>query len=570
MQTSDALLTISLPAQPATAPGSVRAGASAIDDHHSFAMHLERQQTLSEDEAGPDTDPASGNPEAAAPAADAAAANSTPGDAEPATPECAAAPFGLDALHEFLTQLMPQAHTVPGMPGVPGVPFARRIDLDRRSETPGLDAAHALAADAATRKVSTAAASTLADVAFSNPPAVAGPGAARHGPLNPLQSTQAAPTKSGTVAERCEPALANSKPSDSSRPEAGASARRALAAGRANGSPAAARSNEPSTLDSASAQEPDSVSADQPDPAKPRSATPELPATTKPGQAAPTTPMPIEPIASGRIEPPLASMRAEPMSAGASVEATARACTAASASIAAHAVPRPVASAQATVQDVSTTERDGVVRSANRRGDARAAPGFEPAADRTVTRPDSQIAPVKTESTGSAAPASAAISPAPPAPAVAPAALPMPGTTVVEARIETPVSSPHFRESLALQVSLLARDGVQHAELQLHPADLGPISVQIALEGQQAQIHFGADSAQTRQLVETGLPALAAALRDAGLTLTGGGVSQHAGGQRPGTRMAANSPARGSVDDLDDVPRARTLRVSLGHLDAYA
>ena len=102
--------------------------------------------------------------------------------------------------------------------------------------------------------------------------------------------------------------------------------------------------------------------------------------------------------------------------------------------------------------------------------------------------------------------------------------------------MSTPATAPEFREALGVQVSVLARDGVQHAELHLNPADMGPISVQIALTGTQAQVDFGADSFATRQIIESGLPELASALRDAGFTLAGGGVSQHSRGHPPHRR----------------------------------
>src|SRR5205814_8829590 len=100
--------------------------------------------------------------------------------------------------------------------------------------------------------------------------------------------------------------------------------------------------------------------------------------------------------------------------------------------------------------------------------------------------------------------------------------------------MSTPATAPEFREALGVQVSVLARDGVQHAELHLNPADMGPISVQIALTGTQAQVDFGADSFATRQIIESGLPELAAALRDAGFTPAGGGGSQPPRGRHQG------------------------------------
>ena len=78
------------------------------------------------------------------------------------------------------------------------------------------------------------------------------------------------------------------------------------------------------------------------------------------------------------------------------------------------------------------------------------------------------------------------------------------------------------------------RNGLHSASLQLNPAEMGPVSVRIALEGSTAQVEFQADRASTRQAIEASLPALATALREAGINLAGGGVfEQHSGRQPP-------------------------------------
>ena len=128
------------------------------------------------------------------------------------------------------------------------------------------------------------------------------------------------------------------------------------------------------------------------------------------------------------------------------------------------------------------------------------------------------------------------------APAAAPAATPpaaaSAGVTTspapAEARIAAPIDSPAFGPALGAQVSLFVRNGLHSASLQLNPAEMGPVSVRIALEGSTAQVEFQADRASTRQAIEASLPALAAALRDAGINLAGGGVfEQHPGRQPP-------------------------------------
>ena len=113
-----------------------------------------------------------------------------------------------------------------------------------------------------------------------------------------------------------------------------------------------------------------------------------------------------------------------------------------------------------------------------------------------------------------------------------------------QAQIPVPLDSPLFAPALGTQISLLARDGVQTALLQLNPAEMGPISVQIVLDGQAARVDFQADLAHTRSVIEASLPALASALQDAGLTLAGGGVFQQSPGRQEGGSGQPQAAAR--------------------------
>jgi flagellar hook-length control protein FliK len=100
---------------------------------------------------------------------------------------------------------------------------------------------------------------------------------------------------------------------------------------------------------------------------------------------------------------------------------------------------------------------------------------------------------------------------------------PAPGATG-EATLQPAPDDASFAPALGAQVALWVKDGVQEARVHLHPAELGPVSVQIALDGQAAHIDFTAAVAATRDSIEQSLPALAAALRESGFTLAGGGV----------------------------------------------
>lgn len=151
----------------------------------------------------------------------------------------------------------------------------------------------------------------------------------------------------------------------------------------------------------------------------------------------------------------------------------------------------------------------------------------------------------------------------------APAAIDMP----------TPATDADFPDVLATQVSVLVKDGVQQAELHLNPAEMGPISVQIAVDGSQAQVDFAAAAGATRELIESSLPMLAAALHEAGLTLAGGGVFEHGRPPAGGSRHDGASPAsqrggdRGEAGGPDgtaaSAPPARRL-AHRGMLDLYA
>ncbi|MDB5820400.1 MAG: hypothetical protein JWQ11_4040, partial [Rhizobacter sp.] len=154
-----------------------------------------------------------------------------------------------------------------------------------------------------------------------------------------------------------------------------------------------------------------------------------------------------------------------------------------------------------------------------------------------------------------------------------------------EFTLATPVDAPDFTQSLGVQVSLMARDGIGEAKLHLNPAEMGPIAISIVMDGSQARVDFTAASAETRHILEAGLPELASAMKEAGVTLSGGGVfdppSQSFAGQpgrdqsgeaqasRSGARLSSGRDAGESSSDAAAVVR-RTATLSRGGVDTYA
>ena len=141
-----------------------------------------------------------------------------------------------------------------------------------------------------------------------------------------------------------------------------------------------------------------------------------------------------------------------------------------------------------------------------------------------------------------------------------------------EAQLSAALHSSDFAPALGLQISTLTRNGIPEARLHLNPAELGPIAVQIELDGRNAQVVLAASHAETRQALEQALPQLASAMRDAGFTMAGGGVFQQP--QNPAQQGQPAAARRGRGDDGDPadaaVPTLVTARVQRGVVDLYA
>ena len=130
-----------------------------------------------------------------------------------------------------------------------------------------------------------------------------------------------------------------------------------------------------------------------------------------------------------------------------------------------------------------------------------------------------------------------------------------------EAHLPAAPGSAQFGAQLGAQISTFVRDGIEHARLHLNPAEMGPVSVQIQLDGQTALVRFSAENAHTRHALEQALPLLAGSLREAGLTLSGGGVFEqaHHGSGAQSRNDADNRGPRSAGDDAQGSPADEAL-----------
>ncbi len=125
------------------------------------------------------------------------------------------------------------------------------------------------------------------------------------------------------------------------------------------------------------------------------------------------------------------------------------------------------------------------------------------------------------------------------------------GSPVSSAYLRHAPGQAGFAQELGAQVAVWVREGVQQAQLNLNPAELGPVQVRILLEGQQAQVQFVVEHSQTREALQAGVAELNQALKTEGLSL--GRADVHTG---TGGASAQGSAAQGQEGRSDSRPRA--------------
>jgi flagellar hook-length control protein FliK len=141
--------------------------------------------------------------------------------------------------------------------------------------------------------------------------------------------------------------------------------------------------------------------------------------------------------------------------------------------------------------------------------------------------------------------------------------------------------SPSFAPALGQQIDVWMKGGVQHAEVQLSPQDLGPIRVRIEMEGAQTRVQMSADVQSTRDALQQAMPQLTEQLGQVGISLTGGGVSDQSAFQQSQAQANADGgqgggrghPGAGNGHAGADIAIASAARQQAqrrGLLDMYA
>ncbi|NHB96531.1 flagellar hook-length control protein FliK [Photorhabdus stackebrandtii] len=87
------------------------------------------------------------------------------------------------------------------------------------------------------------------------------------------------------------------------------------------------------------------------------------------------------------------------------------------------------------------------------------------------------------------------------------------------------LGSEEWQQQLNQQIILFNRNGLQQAELRLHPQELGALQIRMSVEDNQAQLHLASAHSHVRAALEAALPGLRHALAESGIQLTQSNVS---------------------------------------------
>lgn len=130
-----------------------------------------------------------------------------------------------------------------------------------------------------------------------------------------------------------------------------------------------------------------------------------------------------------------------------------------------------------------------------------------------------------------------------------------------------------FDEAVGTRLSWLAEQKIGHAHIKITPNDLGPIEVQLKLDGDRIHASFSAAHADVRQALEQSLPRLRDMLGEHGFQLAHADVgAQQQGRQGDGGNAPAGfgGLADGTADEGTPVIVPASVLRARGLLDAYA
>jgi flagellar hook-length control protein FliK len=145
-------------------------------------------------------------------------------------------------------------------------------------------------------------------------------------------------------------------------------------------------------------------------------------------------------------------------------------------------------------------------------------------------------------------------------------------TTAPTMKVAAGVETPEFGQGLAERVTWMAGNNLNGAKLQVNPAQLGPIEVRIAVQGDHAQVWLTSHSAVTRDALESSSPKLREMLGAQGFGQVSVDISQRSFQERPAYAQPYDWSSAGNGGSATAAVHAASAlpRTSSGAVDAYA
>lgn len=120
--------------------------------------------------------------------------------------------------------------------------------------------------------------------------------------------------------------------------------------------------------------------------------------------------------------------------------------------------------------------------------------------------------------------------------------------------VPAPINDPRWAQQFGERIVWLARGDVQNAQINITPAQLGPIQINISLNGDQMTAHFVAAHQEVRQALEDAMPRLREMLSGAGINLgqsnVGSQTPQQQQAQHESAQQGASTPRFGGEDAI--------------------
>jgi flagellar hook-length control protein FliK len=137
-----------------------------------------------------------------------------------------------------------------------------------------------------------------------------------------------------------------------------------------------------------------------------------------------------------------------------------------------------------------------------------------------------------------------------------------------------PITHPEWNKDLGERIMWMNNRAISAAEIKLNPQHLGPVSVRIDMNQDQASIVFTAQHAAVRDALEASVPKLREMMNDQQINLVNVSVAQNGGSEQRNSQPQSFNQVNGdaAVDAADDlgITEHEHVTVSNGLLNMYA